>query len=119
MPVLPPLTVRWTMDMSAQSLTRDSVVSHLGLVQNFLLSDCSPSSGSCVAFANMAAIETCFHKITGVFGDYSEQQMVDCGYDGDTANGCNGASPHAYIKWAAESKPDLTAEVGAAVFTGF
>ena len=72
-----------------------------------------------MAFANMAAIETCFHKITGVFGDYSEQQMVDCGYDGDTANGCNGASPHAYIKWAAESKPDLTAEVGAAVFTGF
>merc|ERR1712110_1189706 len=36
--------------------------------------------GSCVAFANMAAIETCFKKATGVFGDYSEQQLVDCGY---------------------------------------
>ena len=29
-------------------------------------------SGSCVAFANMAAIETCFKKKTGVFGEFSE-----------------------------------------------
>lgn len=27
------------------------------------------SAGSCVAFANMAAIETCFKKVTGVFGE--------------------------------------------------
>merc|ERR1712209_347942 len=47
--------------------------------------------GSCVAFANMAAIETCFKKATGVFGDYSEQQLVDCGYQQNGANGCNGA----------------------------
>ena len=36
--------------------------------------------GSCVAFSNMALVETCFKKVTGVFGDYAEQQFVDCGY---------------------------------------
>merc|ERR1719193_1533991 len=53
--------------------------------------------GSCVAFSSMAAIETCFKKATGVFGDYSEQQLVDCGYQKEGANGCNGAPPHAYL----------------------
>jgi len=66
--------------------------------------------GSCVAFSNMAAVETCFKKVTGVFGDYSEQQFVDCGYKKNGANGCNGAPTHAYIKWAADTKADLTHE---------
>ena len=35
-----------------------------------LLHDFKP--GSCVAFANLAAIETCFKKKTGVFGEFSE-----------------------------------------------
>jgi len=66
--------------------------------------------GSCVAFANMAAIETCFKKATGVFGDYSEQQLVDCGYQQNGANGCNGAYTYSYIKTLADSGLDLTAE---------
>merc|ERR1712210_283413 len=66
--------------------------------------------GSCVAFANMAAIETCFKKATGVFGDYSEQQLVDCGYQKNGANGCNGAYTYSYIKTLADSGLDLTAE---------
>ena len=37
--------------------------------------------------------------------------MVDCGYDGQRAKGCNGAATFAYVKWAADSKDDLTAEV--------
>jgi hypothetical protein len=52
-----------------------------------------------VAFANIAVIKTCFKKKTGVFGDYSEQQLVDCGYGG-YGNGCNGAPLNAYFKWA-------------------
>ena len=53
--------------------------------------------------SNMALIETCFKKITGVFGDYSEQQLVDCGYGKDVGNGCmakgcNGSYPWAYAK---------------------
>ena len=36
------------------------------------------SCGSCVAFATMALVETCFKKEVGTFGDYSEQHFVDC-----------------------------------------
>jgi len=66
--------------------------------------------GSCVAFSNMAAIETCFKKVTGVSGDYSEQQLVDCGYQKNGASGCNGAWPYSYIKTIADDQLDLTAE---------
>jgi len=67
--------------------------------------------GSCVAFASMAAIETCFKKTAGgEFGDYSEQQLVDCGYQQYGANGCNGAPSYSYIKYVAESSLGLTHE---------
>jgi len=67
--------------------------------------------GSCAAFAAMATVETCFKKITGVFGDYSEQQMVDCGYgDENGAWGCSGAYPHAYNKWAADNEVEFASE---------
>jgi C1A family cysteine protease len=56
--------------------------------------------GSCVAFANMALIETCFKKVSGVFGDYSEQHLLDCGYGKYDANGCNGADMASYLKFA-------------------
>merc|ERR1711973_837429 len=59
--------------------------------------------GSCVALSNMALVETCFKKVTGVFGDYSEQEFVDCGYGQNGANGCDGAAPHAYVKWSKDS----------------
>jgi len=66
--------------------------------------------GSCVAFASTAAIETCFAKKVRVFGDYSEQQVVDCGYGQNGANGCDGAAPHAYLKWADDNKIRLAHE---------
>ena len=66
--------------------------------------------GSCVAFASMAAIEVCFKKLTGLEGDYSEQQLVDCGY-GDGAWACSGAFFEAYLKQVgAKSVHDLTHE---------
>merc|ERR1712180_365720 len=58
--------------------------------------------GSCVAFASMSSVETCFKKITGVFGDYSEQQMVDCGY---------GDSNGAYLKWAGDGLVKFSSEL--------
>merc|ERR1712142_1169997 len=58
----------------------------------------------------MNTVETCFKKLTGVFGDYSEQQFVDCGYGQNGANGCNGASPHAYAKWAGDRNDGLAHE---------
>ena len=72
----------------------------------------------------MAIVETCFLKLgaAGLFafssffcynkysGDYSEQQFVDCGYNQNNANGCNGASSYSYVKTFADSKMSLTAE---------
>merc|ERR1711976_19794 len=66
--------------------------------------------GSCVAFSNMAAIEVCFKKLTGAEGDYSEQQLVDCGYNQNGASGCNGAYTYSYLKTVADSELDLTHE---------
>jgi len=60
--------------------------------------------GSCVAFASAAVIETAFKKKVGVFGDYSEQQFVDCGFGINGANGCDGAVPYAYLKWIADTR---------------
>ena len=51
----------------------------------------------------MALVETCFSRLTGEFGDYSEQQFIDCGYGENGAAGCDGAPPHAYVKYAAEN----------------
>merc|ERR1712002_104048 len=66
--------------------------------------------GSCVAFASVAAIETCFSKITGQQGDYSEQHVMDCGYRKYGASACNGAALHSYLKWAGRNRIELTHE---------
>jgi len=67
--------------------------------------------GSCTAFATMAAIETCFAKVTGgVQGDYSEQQLVDCGYSWPGAYGCGGAYIQSYVYWAANTSLELAHE---------
>ena len=68
------------------------------------------SCGSCAAFANMALVETCFKKVTGVFGDYSEQQFLDCGYGQNGASGCNGAYGYSYAKWAETNGSSLSHE---------
>jgi len=74
------------------------------------------SCGSCVAFATVALIETCFKKVTGVFGDYSEQFLVDCGYgyvndEGTIMNyGCKGAMANGYVKWLVDTKAALSSE---------
>ena len=32
--------------------------------------------GSCVAFSNMAAIETCFKRVSGAFGDINAEMDI-------------------------------------------
>ena len=71
--------------------------------------------GSCTAFANMAAVETCFAKKIGNsasnVGDYSEQHFVDCGYNRTNhAYGCDGAALNSYVKWFTQKNPDLASE---------
>jgi len=58
--------------------------------------------GSCVAFATVGIIETCFKRTVGRFGDYSEQHLLDCAYNGDDdgwISGCNGAWNPGYAYW--------------------
>merc|ERR1712142_1180260 len=72
------------------------------------------SCATAAAFATMAAIETCFKKITGVFGDYSEQELIDCAYDGGhgkyKAGGCDGSRIDSYARWIVDNKRELMHE---------
>ena len=43
--------------------------------------------------------------------DLSEQQIVDCGYNGKDMNGCNGAQLGAYQKFLAFSGKNVSHEV--------
>ena len=56
---------------------------------------------SCAAFAAMAQVEMCFLKkgvpgLTSQSLDLSEQQVMDCAYNGKTALGCQGATLDVY-----------------------
>jgi Papain family cysteine protease len=53
----------------------------------------------------MAVIETCFRRVTGRFGDYSEQELIDCAYGRQPgANGCEPTdSLTAYLDWAIQA----------------
>ena len=56
------------------------------------------SCGSCAAFAATGAHETCMlmagARMNGL--DLSEQMIVDCGYNGDDMDGCEGAHSGSY-----------------------
>ncbi|MFN9904065.1 MAG: C1 family peptidase, partial [bacterium] len=58
----------------------------------------------------MAAVETCFKKQAGVFGDYAEQEFIDCAYGQYGANACNGAPTYSYLKWVTANQQDLAHE---------
>ena len=68
--------------------------------------------GSCVAFSTMALVETCFKKIVGKFGDYSEQHLLDCAdsSDGTDTDRCKGTGAFHYIKWLNTTRPKLASE---------
>ena len=61
------------------------------------------SCGSCAAFAATAAHETCMLKAGARMNglDLSEQELIDCGFDGQSMNGCNGANSGSYGKFFA------------------
>jgi hypothetical protein len=64
-----------------------------------------------VAFATIGAIETCFRRVTGRLGDYSEQELLDCGFGHKGANGCHDAELDSYFDWIYQNDIDLTGEV--------
>ena len=93
--------------MSDLPASYDSVsLGHISPVKNQGRREC----GSCVAFATMALVETCFKKTVGVFGDYSEQHLLDCAYGASAVMGCHGPRASGYTSWLAANKPKLASE---------
>ena len=94
------------------NLSRTSLPSSYSGVEEGLVSEVKDQlqCGSCVAFSTVAAVETCFRKLTGVFGDYSEQQLVDCGYGQYRGNGCDGAALTSYLNLIKNTELELTHE---------
>lgn len=91
--------------------------------------------GACSAFAAISAIETCMIKNNGGKSaglDLSEQYLIDCGFNGKSMNGCNGATPeafgsllvnklggetpHEYYYPYLNTKPKLTCPAGLPIF---
>jgi len=66
--------------------------------------------GCCTAFATVAAYETCIKKATGKFGDFAEQQLIDCAYGKHGAKGCSATPYEAYSKWITNNNISLTHE---------
>ena len=60
----------------------------------------------------MATIETCMAKAgTPLEGlDLAEQHLVDCGYNGGSMGGCDGAWIGAYQSWMGEGHTDVSHE---------
>ena len=69
------------------------------------------SCGSCAAFATVGAIEVCLKKAGSIVPltdlDSSEQQLVDCAYGFQGANGCLGAQMHSYPNFVKVGQSDL------------
>jgi len=86
--------------------SRESVPSSYSSVENGHVTSIKHQGvcGSCCAFASTATMETVFAKITGKLADYSEQELLDCGFDRVHAKGCDGAQIYAYFKWLAVNK---------------
>jgi hypothetical protein len=52
-------------------------------------------------------METCNKKITGEFGNFSEQQFLDCAYGYLDADACQGAPLYSYLNWTATNKRQM------------
>merc|ERR1719266_1007752 len=63
------------------------------------------SCGSCAAFAATTVHETCLIRAGTPFKgtNLAEQQLVDCGYNGNSMNGCNGANTASYVQWMVDN----------------
>ena len=59
--------------------------------------------GSCWAFAGISAIEASYFQVTGELKSFSEQELLDCTYEGSNRDGCDGGwldHPINYVKKA-------------------
>ena len=50
--------------------------------------------------------------------DLSEQHLMDCGYDGETMIGCDGAFVVAYVEWVRDSNAGFVEQESCAPYYG-
>merc|ERR1712045_862070 len=75
--------------------------------------------GSCADFAAVATIDTCMWQASGhLEDDLSEQHLMDCGYDGETMIGCDGAFVFAYVEWIIWNNDGLVEKESCAPYIG-
>jgi len=75
--------------------------------------------GSCADFAAVATIDTCMWQASGhLEDDLSEQHLMDCGYDGETMIGCDGAFVVAYVEWVRDSNAGFVEQESCAPYYG-
>merc|ERR1719369_2041573 len=95
------------LDSIYEDLDRQSIPSSYDARSKWLITKLKNqmSCGSCAAFAATATHETCMRRAgTPLKGlDLSEQQLVDCGYNRGSMNGCEGAYVGAYQDWIAKN----------------
>ena len=68
--------------------------------------------GSCWAFAAVGAMESAYHRTTGLLETFSEQQLLDCtvGVSG-CCNGCNGGFYSPAWQWLKENNQGVVPEI--------
>ena len=66
--------------------------------------------GTCVLYATLALVEICHAKTFGHRAAYSEQQVMDCAYNGRDLKGCQGASYEGYALWLQKTRIPLVSE---------
>lgn len=71
-----------------------------------------------VAFATTAALEICFKRWSGKQTVLSEQQLLDCAYGYQGANGCEGSRIFSYMDWVATVGKQKLATLNDYPYTG-
>ena len=66
--------------------------------------------GTCQLFATLALVEICHAKTFHHRAAYSEQQVLDCAYNGRDLKGCAGAPYEGYALWLQRSRLPLVSQ---------
>ena len=66
--------------------------------------------GNCQLFATMALVEICHARTFGHRAAYSEQELMDCAYNGRDIKGCAGACYECYGQWLKKTRIPLLSE---------
>merc|ERR1719266_3233 len=95
------------LDSIYDELSRASIPDEYNAVTAGIITEAKSqgSCGSCAAFAATTVHETCLIKAGTPFNgvNVAEQQLVDCGYNGYSMNGCNGANTGSYVQWMVDT----------------